>query len=55
MTRIYRELKNLNSQRINNLINKWEDELNRQFSREDVHMANKPMKKYSISLAIKKM
>jgi hypothetical protein len=27
ITRIYRELKNLNSQRIKNLINKWANEL----------------------------
>jgi hypothetical protein len=34
ITKIYRELKTINSQRTNNLINKWENELNRQFSKE---------------------
>jgi hypothetical protein len=34
LTRIYRELKKLTSQRINNPLNKWENKLNRQFSKE---------------------
>jgi 23S rRNA pseudoU1915 N3-methylase RlmH len=51
---IYREPKKLNSQRINNPINKWANELNRQFSK-DVHIANKHMKKCLTSLAIKEM
>jgi hypothetical protein len=40
ITRIYRELKKLTSQRINNSLNKWANELNRQFSKE-VQMLNK--------------
>jgi hypothetical protein len=45
ITRIYRELKKLTPQSINNPLNKWENELNRQFSKEEVGMANKYMKK----------
>jgi hypothetical protein len=34
ITRIYRELKKLNSPKINEPINKWTSELNRTFSKE---------------------
>jgi hypothetical protein len=43
ITRIYRELKTLTPQRIKNPLNKWANELNRQFSKEQVQMANKYM------------
>jgi hypothetical protein len=36
ITRIYRELKKLNSPKINEPIKKWATELNRTFSKEDV-------------------
>jgi hypothetical protein len=42
MSRLYEELKKLNTKRINP-ISKWANELNRQYSKE-VHMANKYMK-----------
>jgi hypothetical protein len=35
-TRIYKELKKLNSQKINDLMKKWANELNRAFSKEEV-------------------
>jgi hypothetical protein len=53
ITRLYRELKKLNSQRINNPMIKWANELNRHFSKEEVQMANKHMNKCSASLAVK--
>jgi hypothetical protein len=36
ISRIYRELKKLNSQRINNTMKKWAHELNGEFSKEKV-------------------
>jgi hypothetical protein len=44
ITRIYRELKKLNSSKINEPIKKWATELNRTFSKEEVQIAKKHMK-----------
>jgi hypothetical protein len=55
ITRIYRELKKLNSPKINELIKKWASEFNRTFSKEEIQMAKNHMKKCSPSLAIKGM
>jgi hypothetical protein len=53
ISRVYRELKKLNCQRINILMKKGVYELNREFSKGEVQMANKHMK-CSTSLAIKR-
>jgi single-stranded DNA-specific DHH superfamily exonuclease len=53
--RIYRELKKLNSPKINEPIKKWATELNRTFSKKENQIAKKHMKKCSPSLAIKEM